>query len=199
MLNIRDLSNRKPRHEDVSGSVRIAPSFLTSALDWGEWWASCPGSFTPRELAPGTHSIGVCVGPRASLDVVEKRKSLTLPGIQPQRNLTSGTSLAKHSSKKTKSLAITMDLATWQYSVQPKFFSTGNVLQRKKYSFCARFFSFVWVYHVAVSKLSRKGLLRRIAWSQSERRQDSCERASSNVFRHGRTDGRSQGDCTHWQ
>jgi hypothetical protein len=28
---------------------------LTSALDGGEWSASCPGRFTPRERAPGTH------------------------------------------------------------------------------------------------------------------------------------------------
>jgi hypothetical protein len=30
------------------GSAGIAP-FLTSALDGGEWSASCPGRFTPRE------------------------------------------------------------------------------------------------------------------------------------------------------
>jgi hypothetical protein len=32
-------------------------AFLTSALDGGEWSASCPGRFTPRERAPSTHLI----------------------------------------------------------------------------------------------------------------------------------------------
>jgi hypothetical protein len=62
----------------------IAPPFLTSALDGGEWLASRPGSFTPGERAPGTHWIGSWVGPRAGLDDVEKRKFLTLPGLEPQ-------------------------------------------------------------------------------------------------------------------
>jgi hypothetical protein len=49
---------------------------LTSALAAGERSASCPGRFTP-----GTHWIGGWVGPRASLDDVEK-KFLTLPGLE---------------------------------------------------------------------------------------------------------------------
>jgi hypothetical protein len=32
---------------------------LTSALDGGEWSASRPGRFTPREGAPGTAWIGI--------------------------------------------------------------------------------------------------------------------------------------------
>jgi hypothetical protein len=47
---------------------------LTSALDGGEWSASRPYRFTPRERAPGTHWIGGWVGPRAVLDAVVKRK-----------------------------------------------------------------------------------------------------------------------------
>jgi hypothetical protein len=43
---------------------------LTSALDGGEWLASRPRRFTPRERAPGTHWIGGWVGPRAVLDAV---------------------------------------------------------------------------------------------------------------------------------
>jgi hypothetical protein len=43
---------------------------LTSALDGGEWSASRPGRFTPRERAPDTHWIAGWVGPRAILDVV---------------------------------------------------------------------------------------------------------------------------------
>jgi hypothetical protein len=47
---------------------------LTSALDGGEWSASRPGRFTPRERAPDTHWIGGWVGPRAVLDAVVNRK-----------------------------------------------------------------------------------------------------------------------------
>jgi hypothetical protein len=39
---------------------------------------------TPRERAPGTHWIGGWVGPRTSLDIVEKRNILPLPGMQHQ-------------------------------------------------------------------------------------------------------------------
>jgi hypothetical protein len=49
-------------------------AFLTSALDGGEWSASCPGRFTPRENARGTHLIGCWVGPRSGLDVAVKRE-----------------------------------------------------------------------------------------------------------------------------
>jgi hypothetical protein len=51
--------------------------FLTSALVGGEWSASRLGRFTP-----GTHWIGGFVGPRASLDDVEKWKFLTLSGLE---------------------------------------------------------------------------------------------------------------------
>jgi hypothetical protein len=54
------------------GGGGIAP-FFTSALDGGEWSASCSSCFMPRELAPGTHWIGGWVGLRASPDAVEKR------------------------------------------------------------------------------------------------------------------------------
>jgi hypothetical protein len=48
---------------------------LTSALDGGEWSASRPGRFTPRERAPGTYWVGVGgVGLRAGLDAVTKSK-----------------------------------------------------------------------------------------------------------------------------
>jgi hypothetical protein len=56
---------------------------LTSALVEGEW-TSRPGRFTPRERTPGTHWIGGWVNPRAGLDDVEKRKFLTLPGLELQ-------------------------------------------------------------------------------------------------------------------
>jgi hypothetical protein len=47
---------------------------LTSALDEGEWSASLSGRFNPRERAPVTRWIGGCVGPRAVLAAVVKRK-----------------------------------------------------------------------------------------------------------------------------
>jgi hypothetical protein len=47
---------------------------LTSTLDGGEWSASRPGRFTPKERAPGTHWIGGWVGLRAGLDAVVKGK-----------------------------------------------------------------------------------------------------------------------------
>jgi hypothetical protein len=61
--------------------------FLTSALVGVEWSASHLDRFTP-----GTHWIGGRVGPRARLDHVEKRKFLTIPGLElcrldNQRNL----------------------------------------------------------------------------------------------------------------
>jgi hypothetical protein len=52
-------------------------AFLTSALHGGEWSASRPGHFTPRETARGTHWIGGCVDLRAVLDTVVKRKILS--------------------------------------------------------------------------------------------------------------------------
>jgi hypothetical protein len=62
------------RHEDVLGNMRYSSThFLTSALDGGEWSASRTGRLTPRERAPGTHSIGGWVGPRAVLNAVVKR------------------------------------------------------------------------------------------------------------------------------
>jgi hypothetical protein len=53
------------------GGGGIAHTFLTSALDEGEWLAACP-----RGRNPGTHWIGGWVDPRAGLEVVSKRKIL---------------------------------------------------------------------------------------------------------------------------
>jgi hypothetical protein len=47
---------------------------LTSEVERGEWSALHPGHFTPRERAPSTHWIGAWVGPRASMDAVERWK-----------------------------------------------------------------------------------------------------------------------------
>jgi hypothetical protein len=46
------------------------------------WSTSCPGRFFPGKRTPGIHWIGSWLGPRAGLDDVEKRKFLTLPGLE---------------------------------------------------------------------------------------------------------------------
>jgi hypothetical protein len=56
--------------------------FLTSAQVGGGWSASRPGRFTPRERTSITRWRGGQVGPTASLDDVEKRKFLTLQGLE---------------------------------------------------------------------------------------------------------------------
>jgi hypothetical protein len=53
------------------GSGGIAPPFLASALDGGEWSASLLGRFTPEERAPGAHWLGGWVDSRVDLDAVE--------------------------------------------------------------------------------------------------------------------------------
>jgi hypothetical protein len=47
-------------------------AFLTSALVGGEWSATRPGLFAPRERAPCCNLIGGCLDPRASLDNIKK-------------------------------------------------------------------------------------------------------------------------------
>jgi hypothetical protein len=66
-----------PRHEDIWGSGGIAPPFLASALDGGEWLASRPSRYTA-----GIHWIRGWVGLRADLGAVEWRNLLPLPGIE---------------------------------------------------------------------------------------------------------------------
>jgi hypothetical protein len=56
--------------------------FLTSALVAGEWSASHAGRLSSGERIPGAHWIGGWVDARAALDDAEKRKFLTLPGIE---------------------------------------------------------------------------------------------------------------------
>jgi hypothetical protein len=62
-LNNLCMCARAQRHEGV--------------LEWrssSTHLASLTGSFTPRERSPGTHWIGGCLGPRAVLDAVVKKK-----------------------------------------------------------------------------------------------------------------------------
>jgi hypothetical protein len=64
-----------PHHEGVLREWRYSSTHsLTSALDGGEWSASRPGRFTPRERASVTHWIGDWVAPRTVLDAAVKRK-----------------------------------------------------------------------------------------------------------------------------
>jgi hypothetical protein len=53
-----------------------------SALVGGEWSASRSGRYTPGEKKTCAHWTGGWVGPRAGLDDVEKRKYLTIPGLE---------------------------------------------------------------------------------------------------------------------
>jgi hypothetical protein len=66
--------NYAPRHEHVWGCGGIAPSFLTPALDAGEWSVSRLGRLTPEERAPDTNWRGGWVSPIAGMDAVEKMK-----------------------------------------------------------------------------------------------------------------------------
>jgi hypothetical protein len=60
-------------HEDIWGSGGIAPPFLTSALDGGDWWASRSCRLVPGEIALGTRWIEGGVGYRFGLGTVENR------------------------------------------------------------------------------------------------------------------------------
>jgi hypothetical protein len=58
------------------------PWFVNSTLDRGEWLASRPGRFTPRERAPGTHWIGGWVGTRA-VPSPRRESNPRIPIVQP--------------------------------------------------------------------------------------------------------------------
>jgi hypothetical protein len=55
------------------GSGSIAPPFLTSAVDGGEWSAHVPAVLAARKEPPCTLCIVGWVGPIAGLDAVEYR------------------------------------------------------------------------------------------------------------------------------
>jgi len=44
-----------PHHENIWGVDVQLHTFTISVLDGGEWSASCPGQFTPRDTAPHIH------------------------------------------------------------------------------------------------------------------------------------------------
>jgi hypothetical protein len=60
---------------------------LTSGVDGGEWTASRPSCCTHGETAIGTHWIGGSVGPRASLDASEQRKSCHCWELNPSHSV----------------------------------------------------------------------------------------------------------------
>jgi hypothetical protein len=66
--------NKHHPQEDTWRSRDLALPFFTSALDGCEWSNSSSGRFTPRKIVPDIHFIKGCVGPRADLDTLEKRK-----------------------------------------------------------------------------------------------------------------------------
>jgi hypothetical protein len=91
------------------GSGGRAPRILwRSALDGGEWSASCPGRFTPRERAPLTHWIEGWVGPRTVLDAVVKRK---IPS--PRRESNPRTLIVQPVVQRYTDWAITALMHTW--------------------------------------------------------------------------------------
>lgn len=64
--------------------------FLISALDDLQWSVLRPGRFTLVETAPDTDCIGSSVGPRASLDNLENKRSFASAGNQTKIPLLSG-------------------------------------------------------------------------------------------------------------
>jgi hypothetical protein len=54
----------------------------TSALAGSKWSGSRSGHFTSGERNPCTHWIGGWLDPIAGLDDVEKRKFLSIPGLE---------------------------------------------------------------------------------------------------------------------
>jgi hypothetical protein len=52
----------------------MAPPFLTSALDGGDWSASRPWDFTTAGTAPEALCMCRVLGSRVDLDVIDERK-----------------------------------------------------------------------------------------------------------------------------
>jgi hypothetical protein len=67
----------------IWGSGGIAPPFLTSALDGGEWSASRPGRYTPEERAPPLYPLARRLGgSQSGSGRCEEKKNLPLLGIE---------------------------------------------------------------------------------------------------------------------
>jgi hypothetical protein len=76
------LTNEALCHEGIWGSGCIDPRFLDLATSWRRVVSFMPLLVYARESAPSTRWIGSWVGPRSGLDHVERRKFLTLPGLE---------------------------------------------------------------------------------------------------------------------
>jgi hypothetical protein len=57
-------------------------NYLTSVLVGDEWWVSRLGRFNPEVKAPNTRRIESWVGHSVSMDDMEEKKFLTLPGFE---------------------------------------------------------------------------------------------------------------------
>jgi hypothetical protein len=81
-------SAKASRHEDTRGSGGMAPPFLTSTLDGGEWSASGSCLLIPGNRAVDTQETRRWVGPRFRVDAVTNRGMLhrrqSNPGPQVQ-------------------------------------------------------------------------------------------------------------------
>jgi hypothetical protein len=62
----------------------MAPLFLTSALDGGEWSASRHGRFSPGKSTADNYWIVGWNGLRADLDAMENRKTVPPQEIEPR-------------------------------------------------------------------------------------------------------------------
>jgi hypothetical protein len=67
----------------VWGSGGIAPPFLTSAVDGGEWSASRPGRFIARGRSPRYPLDRRLGGPQGQSGRCGEEKNLAVPGIEP--------------------------------------------------------------------------------------------------------------------
>ena len=80
----RDLT-KVEKHWCRGGAELQLHSFLTTALDGGEWSTSCPCRFpptTPRKNCSTSGIVG-CVGPKACLDGFgDENTFLPLPGFE---------------------------------------------------------------------------------------------------------------------
>ena len=98
IIIINEFSILKPlRH---TGNIVIAPPILNISTTQRNGWLDAPTVLSPRRNS-STHSIGHCVNPRASLDVLEKRKYLPskTPAASPQSSsCTNYTTLAYNNS-----------------------------------------------------------------------------------------------------
>jgi hypothetical protein len=66
-------------YEGVHVEIHIS---LPSAVVGDEWSVSRLGRFTPGERSPSTHWIGGWVGPRVTMDNIDKKIFLTLSRLE---------------------------------------------------------------------------------------------------------------------